>query len=162
MRRPISQVSVEVARSSDLSGKCQYHRFLQISVLGYLNKPHNEAARSRGSFEIEPLHGQTFVAPQIRVRASSTSSQPDHITPVSSNMANTVWMLFIKRPLFGVAFLGTLILIAVWQVKRYVRARRYKLPPSIPGIPVFGNTFQLPPLKQGVWAIEMAKQYGEM
>ena len=77
-------------------------------------------------------------------------------------MAKGVWSLLTQRPLFGIAFLGTLILIAVWQVNRYVQARRYKLPPRIPGLPIFGNTFQLPPLKQGVWAMEMAQQYGEM
>ena len=70
--------------------------------------------------------------------------------------------LFTQRPLFGVTLLSTLVVIVVWQVNRHVQARRYKFPPRIPGIPIFGNTFQLPPIKQGVWAMEMAKQYGEM
>ena len=59
-----------------------------------------------------------------------------------------------------------LVLIVVGLLIRRFRDyqfnKKYKLPPRIPGIPVFGNTLQLPPLKQGVWGIEMAKKYGEM
>ena len=60
---------------------------------------------------------------------------------------------------FALAFLGLGVhhLIASYQ-----HNKKYKLPPRIPGIPIFGNTLQLPPLKQGVWGIEMAKKYGEM
>ena len=64
--------------------------------------------------------------------------------------------------IFALAVLTSIISLAAWNLRGYVKARKYKLPPRIPGIPVFGNTFQLPPLKQGVWAIEMAQKYGEM
>jgi hypothetical protein len=39
---------------------------------------------------------------------------------------------------------------------------KYKLPPLVPGIPVFGNSFQVPPTQQGPWAKELAEKYGEM
>jgi hypothetical protein len=78
-----------------------------------------------------------------------------------ANPANWI-SLVAQRPVLAVTLLGILLLVTVWQVDRYARSRRYKLPPRIPGVPFFGNTFQLPPLKQGVWAMQMAKQYGEM
>ncbi|PNS18823.1 3-hydroxyphenylacetate 6-hydroxylase [Sphaceloma murrayae] len=42
-----------------------------------------------------------------------------------------------------------------WQSK-------YKLPPRVPGVPIFGNSFQVPPKQQGPWAKKLAEQYGEM
>lgn len=56
----------------------------------------------------------------------------------------------------------SIIFVLGWKISEYLKARKYKLPPRVPGIPIFGNTFQLPPLKQGVWGIETAKKYGEM
>lgn len=41
-------------------------------------------------------------------------------------------------------------------------SKKYKLPPRIPGIPVFGNTFQIPPIQQGPWAKDLADKHGEM
>jgi hypothetical protein len=67
-----------------------------------------------------------------------------------------------QRPIVNILLLGLVVLIAAWKIQQNVKARKYKLPPRIPGVPVFGNTFQLPPLKQGVWGIEMARKYGEM
>lgn len=60
------------------------------------------------------------------------------------------------------AVVSAVIFVAAWTMKEKAKARKYRLPPRIPGVPVFGNTFQLPPLKQGQWGIEMAKKYGEM
>lgn len=54
------------------------------------------------------------------------------------------------------------IFVLGWKINQTIKARKYKLPPRVPGIPIFGNTFQLPPLKQGEWGIETAKKYGEM
>lgn len=68
----------------------------------------------------------------------------------------------IGHPTFALAILVFVALAVGWRVKETVRARKYKLPPKIPGIPIFGNTFQLPPLKQGQWGIQMARKYGEM
>ncbi|KAJ5031346.1 cytochrome P450 [Bipolaris maydis] len=49
-------------------------------------------------------------------------------------------------------------------VRTYLRNRKYKLPPRVPGLPIVGNTFQFPldPVKQGPWAARLAKEYGEM
>ncbi|KAK5320481.1 hypothetical protein LTR93_006693 [Exophiala xenobiotica] len=40
--------------------------------------------------------------------------------------------------------------------------RKYKLPPRVPGIPFFGNTFQIPASQQGSWAKALAEKFGEM
>jgi hypothetical protein len=53
-----------------------------------------------------------------------------------------------------------LILRAVYRV--FVWRSKYKLPVTVPGIPVFGNTFQIPPSQQGPWAKQLAEKYGEM
>lgn len=39
---------------------------------------------------------------------------------------------------------------------------KYRLPPRVPGIPIFGNALQVPPSQQGPWAKELAEKYGEM
>jgi hypothetical protein len=67
----------------------------------------------------------------------------------------------LANPLLTFAALGFLFVLG-WKINQNFKARKYKLPPRVPGIPIFGNTFQLPPLKQGVWGIETAKKYGEM
>ncbi|KAH0846045.1 hypothetical protein FOPE_11433 [Fonsecaea pedrosoi] len=73
-----------------------------------------------------------------------------------------LWSFCAQHPVFGIALLGTLVLVATWRLNEHVKARKYRFPPRIPGVPIFGNTFQLPPLKQGLWGMEMAKRYGEM
>jgi hypothetical protein len=67
----------------------------------------------------------------------------------------------LANPFLTLAALS-IILVLGWKINEYVKAREYRLPPRVPGIPIFGNTFQLPPLKQGLWGIETAKKYGEM
>lgn len=48
-------------------------------------------------------------------------------------------------------------------VREKIRMSKYKLPPRIPGgLPVIGNTFQMPPTQQGPWAKDLAEKYGEM
>ena len=60
-------------------------------------------------------------------------------------------------------FLVVFVLVALQRILANHRWNsKYKLPPQVPGIPVFGNTFQLPPFQQGLWASEQAKKYGEM
>ncbi|KAH8595657.1 cytochrome P450 [Bisporella sp. PMI_857] len=39
---------------------------------------------------------------------------------------------------------------------------KYKLPPRVPGVPIFGNALQVPPTQQGPWAKALAEKYGEM
>ncbi|EXJ73906.1 uncharacterized protein A1O5_02200 [Cladophialophora psammophila CBS 110553] len=63
---------------------------------------------------------------------------------------------------------GTLILgfVVFFVAQSWFRSFRknasYKLPPVVPGIPIFGNTFQIPALQQGPWAKKLADKYGEM
>ena len=42
------------------------------------------------------------------------------------------------------------------------KSSKYKLPPRVPGIPIFGNALQVPPVQQGPWAKGLAEKYGEM
>jgi hypothetical protein len=67
-----------------------------------------------------------------------------------------------QRPIGSIILLAAILWIALWRYNAYLYARKYKLPPRIPGIPIFGNALQIPPLKQGKWGIEMARKYGEM
>lgn len=59
--------------------------------------------------------------------------------------------------------LGLLILSVIGlYVRSYLTSSKYKLPPVVPGIPIFGNSFQVPATQQGPWAKDLAKKYGEM
>lgn len=61
------------------------------------------------------------------------------------------------------AAFGALIVYAILNfVKSKNHASKYKLPPLVPGVPLFGNTFQIPLVQQGPWAKELAEKYGEM
>lgn len=42
------------------------------------------------------------------------------------------------------------------------KSSKYKLPPRVPGVPIFGNALQVPPVQQGPWARGLAEKYGEM
>lgn len=57
------------------------------------------------------------------------------------------------------------ILVALllrYLVLTIIYKRRYKFPSVVPGVPIFGNTFQIPPLQQGPWAKKLADKHGEM
>lgn len=60
----------------------------------------------------------------------------------------------------GVALLLLLLsanyILSVWNFNR-----KYKLPPSVPGWPIVGNSLGMP-FPAGMWSIEQAKKYGEM
>jgi hypothetical protein len=59
--------------------------------------------------------------------------------------------------------LAVLAIIVVQRVvSNYLWNKKYKLPPRVPGIPLLGNTFQVPPMRQGLWGQEVSKKYGEM
>ena len=61
-------------------------------------------------------------------------------------------------------FLVTALAVIPAVYRRMSNRRRYTLPNRVPGVPIFGNTFQMP-LKapeQGPWAEKLAQQYGEM
>ncbi|KAF2192959.1 cytochrome P450 [Zopfia rhizophila CBS 207.26] len=70
--------------------------------------------------------------------------------------------MFSPGPLLTCAFAAPLILILAKLWQNYQFNRKYKLPPGPPGVPYFGNLFQMPPFHQGPWAKKLADQYGEM
>ncbi|KAG8629890.1 hypothetical protein KVT40_001509 [Elsinoe batatas] len=65
-------------------------------------------------------------------------------------------------PLIGVLAIVSWIAYSLVQSK--LKARKYNMPNRVPGVPIFGNTFQIPldTPSQAVWATENAKKYGEM
>ncbi|SCO39815.1 related to cytochrome P450 [Fusarium fujikuroi] len=52
--------------------------------------------------------------------------------------------------------------IALFIAGRVSRNEKYNYPNPIPGIPFFGNSFQVPSEGQGPWMTEIAKRTGEM
>ncbi|KAK3312725.1 cytochrome P450 [Apodospora peruviana] len=55
------------------------------------------------------------------------------------------------------------LLVGRWFFQTLAQRKKgYKLPPQVPGVPIFGNTFQIPALQQGPWAKKLAEKYGEM
>ena len=49
-----------------------------------------------------------------------------------------------------------------WVYTNYQWNTRYKLPPCVPGVPLLGNSLQVPAVQQGPWAKDLADKYGEM
>lgn len=47
-------------------------------------------------------------------------------------------------------------------ITKRLQSSKYKLPPLVPGVPIFGNSFQIPPSQQGRWGKKLAETYGEM
>ena len=71
-------------------------------------------------------------------------------------MANVA--LYLSSAVAAVA-----VYVLQYFVREKIRMSKYKLPPRIPGgLPLIGNTFQMPPTQQGPWAKELAEKYGEM
>lgn len=63
-----------------------------------------------------------------------------------------------------VSILSTLLIVLIgkWISSSRKPAKPYKLPPVVPGVPLFGNSFQVPATQQGPWAKALAEKYGEM
>jgi hypothetical protein len=62
-------------------------------------------------------------------------------------------------------YLSIASLLMIYFASRFVfngRSSKYKLPPRVPGVPIFGNALQVPPTQQGPWAKALAEKYGEM
>lgn len=55
-----------------------------------------------------------------------------------------------------------LVILFTWTFQKDAKAKWAKLPPQVPGLPVLGNTLQVPALQQGPWAKDLAAKYGEM
>ncbi|EXJ93192.1 hypothetical protein A1O3_01749 [Capronia epimyces CBS 606.96] len=60
------------------------------------------------------------------------------------------------------AAVAAVVLFYLSTILTKTRSPKYKLPPQVPGIPIFGNSFQVPATQQGPWAKELAGKYGEM
>jgi hypothetical protein len=65
------------------------------------------------------------------------------------------WYLLLSLSALVVYVLAT-------SITNRTRAPIYNLPPLVPGVPLFGNTFQIPLVQQGPWAKKLAEKYGEM
>ncbi|KAL6406506.1 cytochrome p450 [Ilyonectria robusta] len=76
-------------------------------------------------------------------------------------MADRSKMAEDRQVLLAVS-IATLIIIGGWLLKSSLQRGKYRLPPQVPGLPVFGNTFQIPAVQQGPWAKDLAEKYGEM
>jgi hypothetical protein len=59
---------------------------------------------------------------------------------------------------------ATLLWMLHLIISSAIRRRQYKLPAQVPGIPIFGNSFQMPltQVEQAPWAQKLAQKYGEM
>lgn len=53
-------------------------------------------------------------------------------------------------------------LVGGWLSHTLQQRKKYKLPPLVPGVPIFGNSFQVPAKQQGPWAKVLAEKHGEM
>ncbi|KAI5920400.1 cytochrome P450 [Camillea tinctor] len=50
-----------------------------------------------------------------------------------------------------------------WLLFEHVKfSRKYKFPPLVPGLPVLGNTFQIPSIDQGPYLQKLGQKYGEI
>lgn len=54
------------------------------------------------------------------------------------------------------------VFVAKWTISSAQWRRTYKLPPRVPGVPIFGNALQIPAVQQGPWAKALAEKHGEM
>lgn len=66
----------------------------------------------------------------------------------------------------GQVYLATLIVffvLCVIQIKQHVSfGRKYRFPNLVKGLPIIGNTLQMPPNGQGPHLQKLAEKYGEM
>lgn len=69
----------------------------------------------------------------------------------------------MEHSLLITVFVFTAVICIIQSFRRCaVRNAKYRLPPLVPGAPIFGNTFQIPLIQQGPWAKKLAEKYGEM
>ena len=71
--------------------------------------------------------------------------------------------LSIPTWLVPIAFLAVVWILRVW-ITNATYNKRHKLPSRVPGLPLFGNSFQMPQtqVEQAPWVQKLAQQYGEM
>ncbi|KAH1765152.1 hypothetical protein KXV58_001711 [Aspergillus fumigatus] len=76
---------------------------------------------------------------------------------------NTTAVRPVPRVGFATIVLGLIVLgILRWAYACYKGNQKYKLPARVPGIPILGNSLQVPAVQQGPWAKDLAAKYGEM
>lgn len=69
-------------------------------------------------------------------------------------------MAVLSLPLLVLGALAAFIL--QYAISKYRFNRKYKLPNVVPGLPILGNSLQVPFPAAGMWGVEMAKKYEEM
>lgn len=52
--------------------------------------------------------------------------------------------------------------ILQYAISRYQFNKKYRFPNVVPGLPILGNSLQVPFPAAGMWGVETAKKYGEM
>lgn len=69
-----------------------------------------------------------------------------------------------RADLVTLSLVGVILLLLLRLTNGMVYGHKYKLPPRVPGLPFFGNTFQYPlrNAEQAKWATDLAERYGEM
>jgi len=60
------------------------------------------------------------------------------------------------------AVLVVIALVVRLLVQKIAFDRKYRFPAKIPGVPFFGNAFQMPPVAQGPYLKKIAAEKGEM
>lgn len=74
---------------------------------------------------------------------------------------NTTAVRPVPRVGFATIVLGLIVLgILRWAYACYKGNQKYKLPARVPGIPILGNSLQVPAVQQGPWAKDLAAKYG--
>lgn len=68
----------------------------------------------------------------------------------------------IPQEVLAASVAGLAIILGLLVLKSSRSSNKYKLPPQVPGVPLFGNALQIPALQQGPWAKKLAEKYGEM
>ncbi|CZR68763.1 related to cytochrome P450 [Phialocephala subalpina] len=64
---------------------------------------------------------------------------------------------------FPVLALGAIAaFILQYAISRYRFNKKYKFPNVVPGLPILGNSLQVPFPAAGMWGVETARKYGEM
>lgn len=141
------------------SGSLRYTRF-SLSNWTSLCSQHSSAIINyyfpQTSPEVVPGH-QRCVAPPFRYSIQIPSKRKQ-----IRNIVDSIVDIIMSQQTVAVSTAGLAIIIGLWLLQNIRRGKKYKLPPRVPGIPFFGNAFQIPALQQGPWAKELAQKYGEM
>jgi hypothetical protein len=111
--------------------------------------------------KVKALLSSSALGPNWPVsRLSTTLSKP------SNTEFSTMAIHIVGLEGFSIAatlFFAVAVLVILQRiVSNHLASKKYKFPPRIPGLPIVGNTFQLPGNQQGQWGVEQARKYGEM